>query len=87
MIEKLKEIYWNWRFCAEVRNPAGWAALWVELKFWWQDRPRRTECSSGCGIIIWKKGSDKQERYCSDGCAYYGPDGCISSPEDDEIPF
>lgn len=86
MIEKLKMIYWDWRYIDD-HKPAGWRAFWGVLKFWWIYRPRLSKCSAGCGTIIWENGGDSQSRYCSEGCAYYGPsDHWVSLPED-EIPF
>lgn len=85
MIEKLKDICWDWRYVDEY-NPAGWLAFWEAVRFWWQHRPRLAECSAGCGTVIWKNGSTDQARYCSEGCAYYGS-GYWVSLEEDEIPF
>ncbi len=85
MIEKLKAIYWDWKYIDEY-NPAGWSAFWGAIRFWWEHRPRLAECSARCGAVIWKNGNDDQARYCSEGCAYYGPGQWVSSPEN-EIPF
>lgn len=61
--------------------------LWA-VRFWWHTRPQRTQCSF-CGQPLWWNGPQDpnfpdKERYCSEGCAYYGP---RKELDEEVIPF
>ena len=62
---------WDWLTGNGVINDSVWQ-LRETLRVWWRLRPRLIECSF-CRQKIWWNGIPRDEAYCSESCAFYGP--------------
>jgi hypothetical protein len=84
----LDRIRLNIKYYLDQPRPGNLADFLNAIRYWWHNRPQLTHCSF-CGQRIWWNGprvpnSPDEEKYCSEGCAFYGPH---EDYPDEVIPF